>query len=398
MRLCMVSYSEDNDTRVLRYAYSVIRRGDTVDMICLSEKGEAFHTEKNGIHKYHIYRRRYDEKSPFSYLKGPVVFFLRSFYFCTLLHFRNRYDIIHFHNIPDFGVFCTLIPKWMGAKVILDIHDLVPEYYMQKFDVGPKNGVTRLLVWIEGLSCRYADHVITVTELWRKRLISRSIRDAKRCSVILNVPDPDIFKSVKAGARKGKSEFLLSYHGNLSDVAGTGTLIRALPMIRKQVPGVMLQMLGHPEKMPSLRRLARSLGIEDCIRFMKAVHIDHLPPLMREVDVGIDPKRDGVYSGETLSVKAMEYLALGIPLVVSGTPIAREYFDDSMVLFFKPDDEMELAQQVIRLYESDGLGKRLARKAGEFFTTHHWNRYRETYFGILGRLTGNERSFKSNTR
>lgn len=397
MKLCMVSYSEDNDPRILRYAYSAVRRGDTVDIVCLGERGQASHTEKNGIRIYPIYRRRYDEKKPFAYLRALLAFFFRSAYRCTWLHFRNRYDVIHFHNIPDFGVFCTLVPKWMGAKVILDIHDLVPEYYMQKFGVGPGHVVIRLLVWIEGLSCRYADHVITVTELWRERLVRRSVGEADRCSVVLNVPDPDIFQSVKRRTRGGRSGFLLSYHGNLSEVAGSGTLIRAMPLIRGQIPGVRLQMLGHPEKMPSLKQLARSLDVEDCIRFMKSVHIRNLPSLMREVDVGIDPKKDGVYSGETLSVKAMEYLAMGIPLVVSGTPAAKAYFNDSMVLFFRPDDERDLARQVIKLHRSAGLGKRLTLNAGNFFNTHHWNRYRESYFALLDRLTKNEQSTRTIT-
>jgi glycosyltransferase involved in cell wall biosynthesis len=398
MKLCMVSYSEDNDTRILRYTYSVIRRGDSVDMICLGEKGQAFHTEKNGVHKYHVHNRRYDEKSPFSYLRSLTVFFFKSLYHCTRLHFRKRYDIIHFHNIPDFGVFCTLIPKWMGARVILDIHDLVPEYYMQKFGVGPRHMVIRLLVWIEGISCRYADQVITVTELWRERLLRRSVRDPSRCSVVLNVPDPDIFKHVNAPAGKSKPLFLMSYHGNLSEVAGTFTLIRAMPLISEKIPNVRLQMMGHSEKMPALRTLAESLGVGNCIRFMRSVHIQDLPPLMRRVDVGIDPKKNGVYSGETLSVKAMEYLALGIPLVVSGTPAAKAYFDDSMVLFFDPDDEKTLAGQVIRLFETPSLGRRLTRNAEMFFKTHHWGRYRKTYFDILDKLTDHDGSIESIAR
>ncbi len=285
-----------------------------------------------------------------------------------------------------------------ALKVILDIHDLVPEYYMQKFGVGPRHPVILLLVWIEGISCRYADHVITVTELWKVRLLKRSVRDAGRCSVVLNVPDPDIFEFVSAPPAKRRSEFLMSYHGNLSEVAGTYTLIRAMPLIRKKIPGVRLQMLGHIEKMPALKSLAKNLGVDDCIRFMRSVHIQDLPRLMRRVDVGIDPKKSGVYSGETLSVKAMEYLALGIPLVVSGTPVAKAYFDDSMVLFFDPDDETKLAGQVIRLYETPMLGRRLARNARRFFEEHHWGRYRKTYFDMLDKLTANEQPFESVAR
>ena len=54
--------------------------------------------------------------------------------FITKKHFNDPYDLIHVHSVPDFEVFAVLIPKLLGAKIILDIHDIVPEFYASKFN------------------------------------------------------------------------------------------------------------------------------------------------------------------------------------------------------------------------------------------------------------------------
>ena len=145
MKVCMVSYSHYYDSRVYRYALSLLERGDSVDMICLGVTRHFSPRIWNNINVYGIQTRKFNEKSAFSYFRKIMRFFLLSAFVCTRLYFKKRYDLIHFHNIPDFGVFCTLIPKLMGAKVILDIHDVVPEFYMRKFSIGESHIVVKLL-------------------------------------------------------------------------------------------------------------------------------------------------------------------------------------------------------------------------------------------------------------
>ena len=41
--------------------------------------------------------------------------------------------MIHVHSVPDFLVFAALVPKLLGARIILDIHDILPEFYASKF-------------------------------------------------------------------------------------------------------------------------------------------------------------------------------------------------------------------------------------------------------------------------
>ena len=384
MNVCMISYSKYYDSRPFRYALSLIEKGCNVDMICLGDKGHPNHEVMDGICVYAIRTREKDEQSPFSYLKNYTFFFFLSAFLCTKLYLKKKYDVIHFHNIPDFGVFCTLIPKLAGAKVILDIHDVVPEFYMRKFGVPENHILIKFLKWIEKLSCRYADHVITVTDIWEQRLVERSIEPSK-CTVILNAPDDRLFKKNGHVSKKKKDAFLLSYHGNLKEPTGVDIAIRAMAIAKKRIPSLRLQIIGGNEGpvFDCLKTLTLRLKIEDSVLFKRSVPVDKIPQLIGQADIGIDPKRNGVYAGETLSVKAMEYLAMGIPLIVSRTRGAQDYFNDSMVMFFEPENENDLARCIVELYRSPQKRSMLSQNAQRFNSEYSWERYKKTYHTLL---------------
>ena len=387
MKICMIAYSRYNDTRVQRYARALTNRGDQVDFICLATKGQKKYNTIFGIKPYPLLTRFYVEKSVFSYLKQMVFFFVLSTITCTKLHLINRYDIIHFHNLPDFGVFCTLIPKLMGAGIILDIHDIVPEFYMRKFAVSETHFIIRFLKWIEKISCHYADHVFTVTEIWRQKLIERSVKPEK-CTVILNSPDPDIFKNLSNIKRKwDRNSFTLSYHGTFTEPTGVDIAIKAVSIAKKNIPNIQFFVIGKGREEENLLKLTKSLHLQNHVHFRDPILVDKIPRVLSKVDAGIDPKRDGIYSGETLSVKAMEYLAMGIPLMISKTKVAQIYFNSSMVMFFEPDNEYDLARCIIELYKLDYKKKmKMINNSEIFIKKHGWEKYKNIYVDLINEI------------
>lgn len=115
----MISYSQyEDDSRIHRYARSLIKRGHQVDMIGLGSKEQPKKGVFDGVTLYRLQSRDFNETTPISYLWRLLVFFLKSSIYSTTLHIKNKYDVIHYHNIPDGGIFCTLVPKLLGAKVI----------------------------------------------------------------------------------------------------------------------------------------------------------------------------------------------------------------------------------------------------------------------------------------
>jgi len=96
------------------------------------------------------------------------------------------------HNVPDFEVFAGIIPKLTGAKIILDIHDILPEFYGSKFNKDDRSLSYKMILFIEKISAAFVDHVIISNDLWGKNYTARAI-DKDRCTVILNYPDPRTF-------------------------------------------------------------------------------------------------------------------------------------------------------------------------------------------------------------
>ena len=64
------------------------------------------------------------------------------------------------HNIPDFMAFSALTNRWRGTRVLLDIHDLVPEFFCSKFAASERSLLARSLRMMERWSAKAADHVI----------------------------------------------------------------------------------------------------------------------------------------------------------------------------------------------------------------------------------------------
>jgi glycosyltransferase involved in cell wall biosynthesis len=383
----MVAYTNFiSDARLHRYALSLLDRGDRVDIIGLGIKGKPYQRIINGANVYNIQTRNFTERTPLSYLKNVFQFFILSSFALTRLHLKNRYDLIHYHNIPDFGVFCTFIPKLMGIKVILDIHDLVPEFYMRKFNVHENHLIIKLLKWIEKISARFADHVIIVTELWRQKIIKRSV-EPSRCTVIMNVPYTGLFVSKKKYKKKKDTKsFLLSYHGNLAEQNGVDVTIKAMNIVNKKYPHISLQIIGEGRQKKNLIELMHKYNLQKKIKFIDNQPIQKIPDIVGIADAGIDPKREGVYAGETLSVKIMEYLQLEIPAIVSRTKTASTYFNENTVMFFQPGNEKDLARCIIELYKSSALRKSLLKNAKIFNEEYNWEKYKKIYYDLLNRL------------
>ena len=108
---------------------------------------------------------------------------------------------------------------------------------------------------------------------------------------------------------------------------------------------------------------------------------------MANSDLGVVPKRDDNFGGEAFSTKILEFMALGVPLVVADTRIDRHYFDESMLRFFKAGDEKSLAAAMVDAYSNRELGARRADRAKAFVADHSWGQRKQDYLALVRGLT-----------
>ena len=188
-------------------------------------------------------------------------------FFLTRQQISDRYDLIHVHSVPDFEVFAALYPKLTGTKIILDIHDIVPEFYASKFKTSHNSLTFKLLVTIERLSTRFSDHVIAANHIWEKRLQDRSVR-ASKCTTFLNFPDTQDFQ--RRGRKRTDDKYILLYPGTLNYHQGLDIAVRAFAMIKDQVPQAEFHIYGEGEQLEVLKSLVIELGVQDRV-FLRAM-------------------------------------------------------------------------------------------------------------------------------
>jgi len=387
---CMLVYSfYESDNRVMRYAEALVKRGDSVDVIALGKEGTPRYEEIRGVKVFRIQKRNIDERGKISYLLKLTAFLLNSLIFVTKRNLKTPYDLIHVHSVPDFEVFATFFLKLKGAKIILDIHDIVPEFYASKFRTSEKTFLFKALVMMERLSSKYADHVIISNHIWEKTLLSRSV-ERDKCTVIMNYPDESIFYRRPRERNDGK--FVMIYPGTLGWHQGLDIAIRAFALIKDQAPESEFHVYGRGPEKKNLERLVAELDLENRAFIKDMLPIEHIANIMANADLGIIPKRNDPFGGKAFSTKILEFMSLGIPVIVAQTKIDKFYFNDSVLKFFKPDDANDLAQCMISLIKDKESRDRLACNALSFVADYSWEKKRCEYYDLVDKLIGNNPS------
>jgi glycosyltransferase involved in cell wall biosynthesis len=381
---CMLVYSfYESDNRVMRYAEALVKRGDSVDVIALRKEGTLPYEEIRGVKVYRIQKRMIDEKGKISYLLKLIAFLFNSLIFMTNIHLKTPYNLIHVHSVPDFEVFATIFPKLQGAKIILDIHDIVPEFYASKFHENEKSILFKALVMLERLSSKYSDHIIISNHLWEKTILSRSV-ERDKCTVIMNYPDELFFR--RRLRERNDSKFVMIYPGTLGWHQGLDIAVQAFASIKDQAPEAEFHIYGRGPEKKNLERLIAELGLENRVFIKETVPIEQIARIMANADLGIIPKRNDPFGGEAFSTKILEFMSLGIPVIVSETKIDRFYFNDSVLKFFKPDDTNDLAQCMLSMRSDKVLRDCLRENAMRFVENYRWEKRKPEYLALVDSL------------
>jgi glycosyltransferase involved in cell wall biosynthesis len=383
------AYYPLGETRVEREALALRDSGVDVDVVCLRKSGEPRKEVIDGVtvHRVPVSRRKGSGVLPqfLEYFK----FFLLALGRVTSLHLRRRYAVVQIHNIPDFLVFTALVPRLTGTRVILDLHDLMPEFYLERFG-GRMNGPqVRLVRAQEWVSCAFADHIITVTDEWRQALVERG-QPREKISVVMNVADGRAFNPsiVPDQVLPYRERFRLIYHGNIDQRYGLDLAVRAIDRIRYELPDVHLTIHGGGEYRKTIEDMVESANLRDRVYISREfIPTPLLAKRIKAADLAIVPYRDGVFTGAILPTKLMEYAALGLPVVAARTPTISRYFDDDMVEFFTPGDVQELAAAIVRLYHDRDRLDQLGRNISAFTRRWPWGRQRAAYVDLVDRLT-----------
>jgi glycosyltransferase involved in cell wall biosynthesis len=388
-RHCMIvhAYYPVGEPRVEREAQALLANGFEVDVLCLQNEAEPVFEVIDGVQIHRLPVKRHKGQGLAVQLTEYMAFFILVFLRLFPLHLRRRYRTIQVHNLPDFLVFATLFPKLLGAHIILDLHDLMPEFFAGTYNRPMQSLPVRLLIFQEQASCWYADRVITVTEPWRQALIERGV-PANKVSVVMNVANSEIFNS-KAERLSSNSDkqFKLIYHGTLTYRYGIDLLLQAVAIVKDSIPRIHLVVHGRGEFLQPLQDMAKELNLNGHVTFSTTLLPVHaLPKLISQADVGIVPYRRNIFTDGILPTKLMEYTALHVPAIAVRTPVIESYFDRDMVQFFPAEDVNALAEEIISLYKNPERRAQLTAESDRFNLTYSWENIAKQYQSLVNQL------------
>jgi glycosyltransferase involved in cell wall biosynthesis len=284
----------------------------------------------------------------------------------------RRYRVVHVNNPPDFLLLAALVPKLLGARVILDIHDLSPEMFAQRFAGRPGAAAAeRLLRLIERLATRFADEVVTVHEPYRRELVARGV-PARKITVVMNTVDERVPPPQRPPSA-GDDGFRVVYHGTVTPLYGVELLVEAAGRVARDVPRLRVEVYGHGDALPAVRERAGQLGIADRVslsgRFVPRLE---LLGMVRSADVGVIPNLPVRMNMHALPTKLFEYVTLGVPVVCADLPTIREHFSDEEVLFYRAGDAGALAAALLDVASDPEAAARRATAALVRYEAYRW--------------------------
>ena len=387
VNVCMVAYTHyPTDSRVRREVEALLARGDIVDVICLGEKNEENPEYFNGARLLKTKNPRYRGSNIRMYMTSYLYFFCAALLKLAKLYVKNAYQVIQIHTMPDFMVFTAIVPKLLGAKVLLDVHDLMPELYQSKFGSNKRRLLIRFITWIERCSISFADRAIAVHEPHLQALC-RHGNPAEKFLVLLNLPDMKIFTNQGECLPQGHSSLVLIYHGTVAKRNGLEIAIRAISLLKDELKDLELRIIGDGDDILRLSELVVELGLQDKVQINRGmVPLEKLVPIIQNADVGIVPILYDGFTRYMLPVKLLEYVALGKPVICSRTETIQAYFDDSMVQFTSPGSVSELAQAIRCLYEHPERRQELSANAGKFNQAYNWDKQKLAYYQLIDNL------------
>lgn len=371
------------DIRVERQARALIRRGHQVEVICLRAEGQPKRAISDGVLLHRVPVRRQRGMGVRNQAAEYLSFLFYAAALVGVLQQKRPFDVVQAHNVPDFLIFAGVLPKLGGARLLLDLHDLMPEFFASRFGGGVKSWPFRAVQLQERLSTGFADRVITVTELWRGMLVQRGL-EAGKVDVVMNLPDDTLFARREPKAPRN-GPITIIYHGTITRRYGVDLLVRAFARMTGKANRLIIH--GRGEFLTELEELIGALGITNQVRLSTALlPTAALPDLIAQADLGVVPNRRDIFTDGILPTKLLEYAALGIPAIVSRTAATTAYFSDSMVRYVPPDDLDALAKAMSDLAADPAARASLAREAGAFSDRYRWASEADRYVDIVENL------------
>jgi glycosyltransferase involved in cell wall biosynthesis len=385
-KIGMVHFSRyPEDVRPRREAEALVDAGFSVDTVCLRGEEE---TSQDCVGCVRVYRVNQIRKGggQSRYVMQYLRFILLSSWKLWKLYLSQPYDIIHVHNMPDILVVAALLPKLFGAKVILDLHDPMPELFMTIYGVPRYHIIIKVLKFLEKFSIALADVVITPNISFRARFMARGC-PAEKIHIVMNCPPERYFhggdSSITHDQVKEGKRFILMYHGLIAERCGLDTAIQAVARLRGRIPRIRFNIYGDGDYLDYCTKMVKEKSLDDIVHFFGKVSWEEIVAALRKIDVGIISNKRTPFTEINLPTRILECLSMGKPVIAPRTQGILDYFDAGSLYFFEPGDPEDLARKVMEVYSNPFERESILQRGKAVFQRHRWESEKQRLVEIV---------------
>ena len=270
---------------------------------------------------------------------------------------KSRYVIL---PDPDLFIPGSFLALFLGKRSIVDIHE---DY--------PKVAATRS--WIPDIF-RPTVSVLARVAIWLGRLMAwRVIVAAPQLAVgsdavVLNIPNPDSFSVIQ---NRGSTDLL--YIGDVTVPRGVLEMVEILDHLDDWFRLVLVGRIDEKTK-SLINSKAKTAGTQDQVLMLGRLPHDVAWKMADEALVGLNLLRDVPAYREAVGTKLWEYMAAGLPPVVSRLPgqtqIVRQVDPDLVV------DTPEEAAGIIQEISNDARRRQKLARATRSTVEAEWSSHR----------------------
>ncbi len=387
-KICMVTMSAyPADVRVRREAEELEKKGYEIDIISVQLDNLSKVEKLGNVTAYRVQKYLTKEKL-FSYLFYSTLFMIKSFFKLQQLHFKKKYSLIQIHNMPDHLIFVTIVQKFLKIPIILDIHDLTLELFEEKWPGSRHMLIKKIVAIVEKISCSFADHIITVTEGCKEKLVLRGVSPDK-ITLILNTPNQNVFKFqsknnfsvINEGAK-------IVYPGTVAYRFGVHLIVEAMKFVKEKIPGSVFNVFGDYDSgyKSYLTDKISELKLEENVKLNGDFDGHAIPEILCDSDIGVVPYVNSLYMHLALPTKACEYAAVGIPIVSTYLNTVALSFSRDSISYVNSGKPEEFADKIVELCLYPELRKLRINEAYSSISKISWEIMGTRYTNLIDNL------------
>jgi glycosyltransferase involved in cell wall biosynthesis len=278
------------------------------------------------------------------------------------------------------------VPRLLGAKVILDLHEFTPELLMLRKNLSPNSLFIRLSRFVERISIWFADELITIHEGVVELIGKRNKREMTE--IINGIEENEYagFERIKTG------NFNIVYNGTINDTINLEDTIYALAKVREKIPAeefssVKFNIYGSGPMLGLILEETKKYGLEDTVIYHGRVPYSRMVEELKKMDVSVQPLHRVFATDMSYPIKIPEMVKMRIPVIISRLDTMLRYYGEECFFYFEGGNTDEFAGRILEVKNNPELAAQKSEAALAAYEKISWEKVMKPRYSALIKKT-----------